>query len=630
MLESDYMIDDGEQPTVRLTDSIVQDNVIALQYGPDFLDELSGLSQTKRLFDVVVVDCTQCGFFFTADALIQAAELAKNALEVQGAMVFVKADKAICLVKESVVGMLSFHIFETLAQVYDYSPSLARQVQLTLGSKTDIGDESSDLSEQVLMSAVPVLTNFGIKLKAGMESTKRRNIVLASVDNYTPLSSLAQKIASKVPFEELLDELRGLEESGAIFPLFAKIPFLVHCFRNKLPFKLKDYLIESRLISQDQLDNLLIAMQNKTTERLSLGALCVAKGLLSSRQAEIALQDQAFYGQGGESERVKVMVDQDQETKVHSLVGHLGTTDPAGLLQSLANNRETGVLSVEHKDLQFRCVFEQGKLVKAKQGKLKGNEAVSEFVAVWKEGIFVFLERQPPSDLADESCKVTRPIDKLLLDSALSQDNIVTLWKKLPKGPETALEKLNDSENLLASGTLVDPVENYPLNEVEVNNMIRLWKEFDGLASVATTIKKLGNITTSHATTAIDRLLHYGLVKVPSLDLAAPLDKFQAIVLNVANRIGVDRSNALLRLSLQASQGYNAKARMFQIGTGSEVGVDLTLARSAGLSLTQVVKHLEDWQVSYIEYVSQEIDKNVLREIVFKVHQGMRRDAGNN
>ena len=626
MLESDYMIDDGEQPTVRLTESIVQDNVVALQYGPDFLDELSGLSQTKRLFDVVVVDCTTCGFFFTADALIQAAELAKNALEVQGAMVFVKADKAICLVKDSVVGMLSFHIFETLSQVYDYSPSLARQVQLTLGSKTDIGEESSDLSEQVLMSAVPVLTSFGIKLKAGMESTKRRNIVLAAVDNYTPLSSLAQKIASKVVFEELLDELRGLEDSGAIFPLFAKIPFLVHCFRNKLPFKLKDYLIESRLISQDQLDNLLIAMQNKTTERLSLGALCVAKGLISSRQAEIALQDQAFYGQGGESERVKVMVDQDQETKVHSLVGHLGTTDPAGVLQSLANNRESGVLSVEHKDLQFRCVFEQGKLAKAKQGKLKGNEAVTEFVAVWKEGIFVFLERQPPADLADDSCKVNRPLDKLLLDSALAHDNIDTLWKKLPKGPETALEKLSDTENLLNSGTLADPVENYALNETEVANMLRLWKEFDGLTSVATTIKKLGNISTSHATTAIDRLLHYGLVKVPSLDLAAPLDKFQAIVLNVANRIGVDRSNALLRLSLQASQGYNAKARMFQIGTGSEVGVDLTLARSAGLSLTQVVKHLEDWQVSYIEYVSQEIDKNVLREIVFKVHQGLRRE----
>jgi len=42
-----------------------------------------------------------------------------------------------------------------------------------------------------------------------------------------------------------------VEETGAVFPLFAKIPFLVHCFRNKLPFKLKDYLVESKLVSPD-------------------------------------------------------------------------------------------------------------------------------------------------------------------------------------------------------------------------------------------------------------------------------------------------------------------------------------------------------------------------------------------
>src|SRR6185437_4529140 len=118
-----------------------------------------------------------------------------------------------------------------------------------------------------------------------------------------------------------------------------------------------------------------------------------------------------------------------------------------------------------------------------------------------------------------------------------------------------------------------------------------------------------------------NRLLHYKLVKVPVVDLQGPMDKFQSIVFNVANRIGMDRSNAMLRLSLQASQGYSAKARMFQIGTGGEIGVDLTLARIAGLSLSAVVKQLEDWQVSYIEYVSQELDKTVLREIVSIVYQ---------
>lgn len=634
MLESETVADSLDERTIRLAENAIQENVMALSYGPDLLAELAGLSQSKRLFDVVVIDCTHVGFFFTAETLIHCADQARNLLEVQGAMVFVKSDRAIAVVKESVVGLLTYHSFETLSQVYDYSPALARQIQETLGNKTNIDEEGGgDLTEQIIMSSVPVLTSFGIKLKAGMESTKRRNLVLASLDNYSPISAIAQKLAPRMPFEEFIDELHSLEDSGAIYPLFAKIPFLVYCFRNKLPFKLKEYLVESRLVSQDQVDGMLFAMHgqghahahghssgNRDRERMSLGALCVAKGLISSRQLEIALQDQAFYGQGGENEKIKVLVDQDSASKVHSLVGHLGTTEPAGLLQSLGNNRENGVLSVEHKDIQFRCVFEQGKLTHAKQGKLKGNEAVVEFVSVWTEGIFVFLERQAPSDLIDASCKVTRLVDKLLLDSALAQDNIQALYKKLPKGADTPLEKLDDTNGLFQSGQMVDPQENTPLTADDINTMQRLWKELDGLVSIAQTIKKLGNVSTIAAAMAMTRLLHYQLVKVPAIDLGGPLDKFQAIVFSVANHVGLERSNALLRLSLQASQGYSAKARMFQIGSGGEVGVDLTLARSAGLSLSAVVKQLEDWQVSYIEYVSQELDKNILREIVSMVY----------
>jgi hypothetical protein len=614
-------MDERNERTVRLADNVMQENVVALSYSHDFLAELGGLSQSKRLFDLVIVDCIQSGFFFTADVFIQAGELAKNVLEVRGSLIFVKTDKAIAIVKESSVGALSFHCFETLSQIYEYSPSLARQIQQCLGNKTEIGEESTDLSEQVLMSAVPVMTTFGIKLKAGMDSTKRRNLVLACLDNYSPLSSIGKKLSGKLSFDELLDELRLLEESGAIYPIFAKIPFLVHCFRNKQPFKLKDYLIEARLITDEQLDGLLFAMQDNQAERLSLGALCVQKGFLSSRQLEIALQDQAFYGQSGESEKVKVLVDADQESKVHSLVGHLGNTDPAGLMQSLATNRENGVLSVEHKDQQFRAVLDQGKITRAKQGKLKGNSAVIEFVSIWREGIFVFLERQAPADLADESCKVTKPLDKLLLDSALAQDNVDAVWNKLPRGAGTPLEKLDDTQQLLVSGNMVDPQEGQPLSSADVSQMQRMWKELDGLASVSQTIRKLGNVTTYEAATAVNRLLHYQLVKVPVVDLSAPLEKFQAICSTVASRIGVERGNALLRLSLQASVGYSAKARMFSIGSAGEIGVDLNLARAAGGSLTEVVKNLEDWQVKYIEYVSQELDKNTLRDIVYRVHR---------
>jgi len=56
------------------------------------LDELNGLSQIATAFRRAVIDCTKAATSLTAESFIQAAELAKNVLEVQGAMIFVKSD----------------------------------------------------------------------------------------------------------------------------------------------------------------------------------------------------------------------------------------------------------------------------------------------------------------------------------------------------------------------------------------------------------------------------------------------------------------------------------------------------------------------------------------------------------
>jgi hypothetical protein len=604
---------------------MAEDTVIVLPFGANFLDELSGLAQTKRLYDVVIVDAAPSGFLFQTEVLLEAGRQARKLLAVQGALVFVTTDKAVALVRESLMGGISLHVFDRHAELYDYSPSLAAHVLAAMGKDTGAIEQSTDLAEQVLMSAIPVLTPFGIKLKAGMESSRRRNLILSAVDNYTPLSAIAQRLASQhgLGLEEVKEELRSLEQVRAIYPLFAKVPFLVHCFRNQIPFKLRDYLVASRLVTQDQLDEMVFEQQNtRERERLSLGPMAVAKGYLSTRQLEIAHQDQSFYGQGGEAEKVKLLsAGAGEQARVQSLVGHLGTTDPSGLLQSLANNRESGVLSVEYQDMQFRALYDQGKITHAKLGRVKGDIAIVEFASTWREGIFVFIQRQPPADLSESTCKVGKPLDKLLLDAALAADNIEVVAKKLPKGLKTPLEKLEDTNNLWRSGRLVDPKEQIPLRDEDIAIMYRLWGALDGLTPITMTIKGLADVTTLSAVTAVDRLLAYNLVCIPATDISGPLAKFQQIAKDVGDRIGQERNIALLRLSLQAAQGYSVRARMFTLGPAGEIGIDFAAARSAGASLSAILKDLEDWQVKYIEYVSQELDKNVLRDIVFKVHQ---------
>jgi hypothetical protein len=613
----------SDTKTLRLGKGATPETIVSLVFGPDFLQELAGLEKSKQTFDIVVVNTTRCGFLFPAESLIDAAQIAKNLLNVQGALVFAKSDKALAIVRESIMGLLSFHTFDTLSELYDYSPSLASEIQVCLGKDASGNVENTDLAEQVLMSTTPVLTDFGVKLKVAMESPKRRNILLCSIDNYTPLSNVLARLTQtgQMSAKEALEEIESLEQIRAIYPIFPKIPFLVHCFRNHIPFKLGEYLIAAKLITQDQLDEITFEQQNtKGKARLNLGTLAVSKGYIDSRQLELALQDQAFYGQGGATEEIKVVTATEGKNQVQSLVGHLGTTDPAGLLQSLSTNRETGVLSVEHAGLQFRALYDQGRITHCKLGKIRANNALIEFVSGWHEGIFVFIQRQPPPDLADESCKLTKPLDKLLLDSALASDNIETLWKKLPKGSATQLEKCPDAKGILGKKDLICPLSKEPLNAEQIDIMQRLWKLFDGLTSVKKVIQGLQDVTTSMAAEAIDRLLAFQLVTVPAIEVTGPMEKFQQIIIDAQTFLGQERNQALLRLALHATLGYSVKARMFNIGSGSEIAMDLAAARAGNISLSAIVKGLEDWQVKYIEYLSQEIDRASLREIVCKVH----------
>ncbi|MBP6743726.1 DUF4388 domain-containing protein [bacterium] len=600
-----------------------QQNIIVLKYGPELLSEIAALSKSKRLYDAILIDSTLCGYLFPAEILVEAGRLAENLLELSGALIFLKSDKAIAVVRQSLTGLMSFHVFDNHSELFDYSPALTKFIQTALGSATSFVEESTDLSHQVLMSTVPVLTSHGLDLKINMTAHHRRNLLLSAIDNYSPVVTLINKVVSqgRLSESEFLERIKELEAEKSIYPIFAKIPFLVNCFKTKTAFTIKEYLISSGLISKAQLDDMLMELNSMPAkQKMALGTLAVKKQIFTSRQLEIALQDQAFYGQTEENDKVNLGAVAGEDDKVQSLVGHLGSTDPSNLLQNLATNRETGVLSVEYRDMQFRALFEMGKITHAKLGKIMGNKAVTEFASAWKQGIFVFVQRTPPADLAKDICKVSKALDKLLLDAALAADNTEVTWKKLPKAADSILEKLPDPKNYLADEKLTDPKEKFVLSATERAMMSRLWNALDGLHSIALVIRNLGDVTTSDAAAAIDRLLSYELVTVPTVDLFGPLTKFQTLVKRITETIGIERSEAFLRLSLRDTLGYSGRARVFILSRQADVGVDMAAARSAGTSLSVVLQDLEDWQVKYIEYATQELDRNVLLTIIREVH----------
>lgn len=117
--------------------------------------------------------------------------------------------------------------------------------------------------------------------------------------------------------------------------------------------------------------------------------------------------------------------------KAAAIEGELGVFDAAGLLQSIAQSQKTGVLTVSAKDgSQFWMLFEVGKPVQARMGKLAGNASVTEFLVTFEveEGKFNFREVvQSESNMRlarlDDSYNVTRGLDRCLMDGALATDN---------------------------------------------------------------------------------------------------------------------------------------------------------------------------------------------------------------
>lgn len=601
-----------------------QENIVVLKYGSEIMDELHALAAGDRLYEAVIIDTTLCGYLFPAENIIEAARLVNSLVEVTGALIFLRIDSATAIVRESITSAPSIRIFESFAEIFDFSPAVMRFIKTRLGKAAGFEEAGADLSQQILMAAVPSFTQAGLAKKTEIEAPGKLNHVMALIDNYSPVASIIQRSAERLTENQVLEALKELETKKMIFPIFAKVPFLVNSFKSRRSFTLEEYLMGCKILNQSQVDELLLELQGTNLrERMNIGALAVKRGKITSRMLEIALSDQAFYGQS-ETNKTKTKMSSaatSDEAKVQSLVGHLGSTDPMSLLQNMATNRETGVLSVENRDMQFKAHFETGKPVHARIGKLHGNKAVMEFASAWNQGIFVFIKREPSEDLTKDTCKVTKALEKLLLDAALAQDNTQVVWAKLPRGADSVLEKDESKKEKLEGDPLMDLKEKKPISKTEMEIVKRVWDSLDGLTPISRTIKIMGDITTSDFSWAVGMLLDHNLATVPDGDIRGPITKFQKLVLGIREHIGSDRNSAFLRLSFRDSLGYSGRARVFILSSKGEVDVDMAAARSSGTSLSTVIADLENWQVKYIEYVSQDLDRGVLLGIIRSVHE---------
>ncbi|HEY9713201.1 MAG TPA: DUF4388 domain-containing protein, partial [Chroococcales cyanobacterium] len=359
-------------------------------------------------------------------------------------------------------------------------------------------------------------------------------------------------------------------------------------------------------------------------QKTYLGLLAVRAGFLNTRELEVLLDDQYLYGgyhkkaeDDPSSRNVNI------ETMRDSMIGSLGAIDTAGLLQSFSTAKKTGLLTVENRDKALIVAFADGRPTHARMNRLRGYSAIVEFLVCWSEGIFVFRDKGVSQEL-DDSCSLRQPLDRLLLDSALFQDQVNQVLGTLPGGRNTILERVWNFETLWnkLEARPLKYLDETPVTDQDKQYIVELVNLIDGLSTLDEVIKSFDKWPGHMIVKSVYLLLEQKLVNVQQASLFRPLSIFQRIVAELQKKIGRDDNKALLQASLHYVHGESPASSRFHIDGEGRVSVNLSQVKASGAPVSAVILELRRWMEAYLAYCRRQIDPHVVDNVVARVVNG--------
>ncbi len=602
-------------------------------YRENLLAELDRLIDEGKTFDGLIVDLTHTGYSLPLDAFVNFHAYARRLLKPQGVLLFVKSDGAITLTRDDPAGGLTFNVYDSVFGIFARYPLLADYVCATISGidRRRLRGGGSTLANHILYTSIPILTEQGIQTKHAFELPAPQNWVLQLIDDYTSVESISKMMETqyRVPCDETLRILQELEAERFVFPIFSRIQFLSNCYHNRKPFRLGRYLVAAGIVTSSQLEELLEIQQEEgwgRAQRTMLGLLAVRNGYLNTRELEVLLHDQYLYGgyhrvaEGDDSSGNK---SRNIETMKDSMIGSLGAIDAAGLLQSLATANKTGVLTVEKKDKTIIVSFNDGKPTHALMAKLKGYDALTEFLVSWTEGIFVFKDKGDAQDL-DASCGLSQSLDRLLLDSALFQDQTREVLSRLPGGKNVIMERVWNFETAWSNVPFqqLKYMDGGQLLPEDVQRVYALSRLIDGWTTLDEVARSYDLCPGYMVVRSVQLLLDCGFVQFQQTSLFRPLSVFQKICSELETVLGPGQNKDLLESSLRYVHGNSDAAQRFQVDPDGRVSVNLSQVKKSGTQLSAVLLDLRRWMEAYLSYCRRETDPRLVNEVVARAVHG--------
>jgi hypothetical protein len=600
---------------------------LTLPYQESLFASLEKLVSSEKQLDGLIIDLMQTGFSLPLESLSKFMVYGNKLLNHDGLLLLIKPDGALCLAKDDPAGGFSISLYDSPLGFTSRYPAFAEYARSAVPGidARYIQNFNNTLARHVLGASIPILTFEGKTQRKNYTLDLAQNRIVQLIDDYTSVEAILHTLESRHSQspDETLQRLRELEAAAMIFPLFARVDFLAKCYQNKKPFRLGRYMVESGIITEAQLQLLLEQQQEEqldNPEHALLGILAVKAGYISTRMLQSMLVDQFLYGgsrRRPQSELSGVSENSAIESMRDSMIGSLGAMDTPGLLQSLGTANKTGLLTIEDRDKVLLLEVLDGRPIAAKMNKLRGHEALLEFVTTWTDGIFVFKDKGSSPEL-DQSCRITRNLSRILLDSALCQDHIQYIVNFMHQGQKTILERRSNFDQnwqLINNKPLqfIDETEVTPEDRLSISHLASL---IDSFRSVEEIVKSFDIWPTHRVLKALYLLLEQDLVAVQTGNLFGPLSVFQKIVLDVEALIGRDANKVILQASLYFVHGDSASADRFQIDQYSRISVNMNHMQTAGEPVTAVLVELRQWMEAYLGYCRQKVAAETIDALV--------------
>ena len=604
-------------------------NYRTYSYRENLFAEFDRLVADTKRFDGLIIDVSQTGFTLPIDVLVKFHSYGKRLLKPQAVMLFIKADGAITLTKDDPGGGLTLNVYDSPFGIFARYPMLADYVCATVSGidRRRLRGGGSTLANHILYTSTPVLTGRGVEMKLSFDVPAPQNWLLQLIDDYSTAEAIIRAMEARhnLASDETLRLLQELEGDGVIYPIFSRIQFLANCYHNRKPFRLGRYMVAAGLVTPSQLEELLELQQDEgwgRNQKTFLGLLAVRQGYINMRELEVLLHDQYLYGgyhknSEGESEDSR---QQTIESMRDSMIGSLGAIDSAGLLQSFATGKKTGLLTIENREKSVIVQFEDGKVTHAKLGKLNGYHALVEFLVSWTEGIFVFRDKGNNSDF-DRETKLTQSLERMLLDAALAQDNCATIVNALPGGRNVILERVWNFDALFLE-IRHEPAKYFddtPIPDEDKPRVLQIAQLVDGLTTLDEVIKQSVDWPTHLVLKAVQWLIDRKLIAVQQTSLFRPLTVFQRVATELQEHIGIEHNRAILEASLQYVHGDTSAMQRFVIDREGRVSVNLAHVKTSGTPVSMVLIELRRWMEAYLAYVRRQTDPALVDGIVASI-----------